>query len=347
MTYRGWVWRMAALAVAGGLAAPVMAAPACAPTAKVTTTAGPYSPAAISAAKVPAVPNSAGLVCDSTLVVLFGSNSVKATISSLNGMKLANGAARIAYIASADPGGTVPLTPGQPIEYMQNNVLNALGLLGGTAGTLPLYVKPTGGAAPAVGRYTDTITITWDWRICKGISALVCIGGYDVPTGVVKSEVTITLDVAPQDMTIALTSATTWDPVNGTTRPLAFPGSKGRTSLTVRNPDLVALDDGSIAIVYKVPAKASVALDGDGSGSATVVGFADGSPASGTTFSAATDVSYSADKVDQVTGTTNWSYAPVAGNRASEAAVTFVRFRPRGAMKAGTSFTLSVPYLVR
>jgi hypothetical protein len=148
-------------------------------------------------------------------------------------------------------------------------------------------------------------------------------------------------------MTMTLTSVTTWDPINGAGRPLALPGSKGRTSVVVRNPDLVPLDDGSIALVYKVPAKTSVALDGDGTGSATVIGFTDGSPTSGAalTYTAAgsgsDDVDFSSDNA------ASWGYAPVAGDRTSEAAVTHVRFRPRGAMKPGGSFTLSVPYLVR
>ncbi len=350
MTRFRWVrmWAGATALALAVVAAPTAAAQSCTVSGKVETTVGPYSPAAINAGKTPALASSAGIACTPTLLVVLGSNSVRATFSSANALKLKNGAAQIAYTASADPAGKVPLTQGKVAEYMQANVVDALGLFGSTNGTLPIYLKPVPGTAPAPGRYTDTITITWDWRICNLISLVVCIGSYDTPSAPVKSEITINLDVAPQDMTIALSSVTRWDTINGTVRPLAVPGSKGRTTLAVRNPDLVALDDGSVALVYKVPAKTSLALDGDGTGS-PVVGFSEGSPASGVTVSymvntpgsTTDDVDFSADN-----GAT-WTYAPVAGNRASEATITHVRFRPKGAMKAGGTFTLSFPYLVR
>jgi len=327
-------------------AVPAAAAPACTATAPVTTQAGTYSPAAVNAGKVPQVAGSAGLACDSSLLVVFGSNSIKGSFSSANAMRLTKGAAAIAYTASADPAGTIPITQGASVEYMQNNVLNVAGLLGGSSAALPMYIKLPGGTLPPVGTYTDTITVNWTWKICRGISSLVCVGGYETQSTPVRSDITITLVVQPQDMTIAVTQATTWDPVNGTAQPRALPGAKGRTTFVVRNPDLVALDDGSIAILFKVPAKTSIALDGDGSASATTIGFSDGSPTSGTTLAysptnAADDVDFSSDD-----GAT-WTYAPTPGNRASEAAVTQVRFRPHGAMKPGSSFTLSIPYLVR
>jgi hypothetical protein len=349
MVRTGW-WRTLARVAAFGMAwvaTPALAA-VCNASPTVTTAAGPYSPAAVNEGKAPALVSSAGLTCSSSLLVVLGSNTVSATFSSANsgatGLVLKGSAGQIGYTASADPGGTVPLTQGKTTEYLQNNVLNALGLLGANNGTLPVYLKLASGTTPAPGRYTDVITITWDWRVCNGISALLCVGTYERPVGVVKTEITITLDVSAQDMTIALSSATKWDAINGTTRPLAVPGSKGRTTLAVRNPDLVAL--GSIALVYKVPARTSIVLDGDGTTSPTIIGFTDGSPASGVTFgyvpaSTTDDVEFSAD--DGV----SWNYAPVAGNRSSEAAITHLRFRPKGAMKAGTTFTLSFPYLLR
>ncbi len=330
----------------GMASAPVLAAPACTTSVPATLNAGPFSPAAVNGGKVPIVPGAAGITCDTSFIVLIGGNYLRGTLSSLNNGKLKKGGQLIGYTAYADSGATVPLTPGVTVDYMQNNLLNVLGLLGGSSAALPLYIKVPSGPIPSIGTYSDTITITWDWKLCKGVYALGnCVGTLDTGTG--SSVVTVNLNVAAQDMTIALSSITTWDSVNGTGRPLALPGSKGRTSLVVRNPDLVALDDGSIAVIYKVPAKTSIALDGDGTTSPTVIGFTDGSPASGAALtyaapgSTSDDVDFSADNGG------SWTYAPTAGNRASEAQITQVRFRPRGAMKAASSFTLTFPFLVR
>ncbi|MCU6452599.1 spore coat protein U domain-containing protein [Sphingomonas sp. A2-49] len=343
MTRLHWVQRLA-MAVLLATALPGVAA-ACTVTSKVTAAAGPYSSAAVAAAKVPAIATQAGFTCAASILNLFGGNYLKATFTSLNGLTLKNGSRTLPYTAFADSGSTVQWTQGKQVDYAQNNLLNVLGLLGGSGATLPLYVKPGSATGLTDGDYVDKITIAWDWQMCSVAFVLGnCAGTLDKGTG--TSEITVTVTVARQDMTIALTSVTTWDPVNGAGRPLALPGSKGRTSLVVRNPDLVSLDDGSIALVYQVPAKTSVALDGDGTGSATIVGYTDGSPTSGTTMtytagSSTDDVDFSADNA------ASWTYAPVAGNRTSEAAVTHIRFRPRGAMRPGSSFTLSFPYLVR
>lgn len=321
------------------------AALACTVTPKVTMTAGPYSPAAVAAGKVPTMSGVAGLTCPNSVLVLLGGNYIRGTFTSANGLTLKNGTRALPYTLSADSAGTVPIAQGAQIDYMQNNLLNVLGLLGGSSATLPLYVRPGSASGLPLGSYTDTIGIAWEWRICSIAYVLgSCAGTLTQGSG--RSDVTVTVTVGPQDMTISIRSVATWDSVNGTNTPRALPGSKGRTSLTVTNPDLVPLDAGSIAIVYKIPAKTSIALDGDGSGSATVFGFTDGSPASGNSLSyvaasTSDDVDFSAD--DGLT----WTYMPIAGDRASEAAVTQVRLRPRGAMRAGGSFTLSVPYLVR
>ena len=240
----------------------------------------------------------------------------------------------------------MPIAQNAQIDYMQNNLLNLLGLLGGSSAALPLYIRPGSAAGLPYGDYVDTISVQWDWRICNVAYVLgACVGTLDQGTG--RTDITVKLTVGPQDVTMTLSSVITWDPVNGTAWPFALPGAKGRTTLAVRNPDLVPLDSGSVALVYKVPTKASIALDGDGTASATIVGFTDGSPTSGTTLtytaanSTTDDVDFSAD--DGVT----WTYAPVPGNRASEAAITHLRFRPRGAMRESSNFTLSFPYLVR
>ena len=53
------------------------------------------------------------------------------------------------------------------------------------------------------------------------------------------------------------------------------------------------------------------------------------------------DVEFSSDN-----GAT-WGYVPVAGNYASQGAVTHVRFSPKGSMAASSSLSISIPYLVK
>jgi hypothetical protein len=339
---RGFVAGAAAILLSQG-------AHACTLTADVTATLSPYSPAAVKAGAVPAVPSRAGLMCDTAVLVLLSDNAIKAKFHSENGLTLKqqSGSATVDYAASVDPSGTYAFGQDTTINYMQNNLLNLLGLLGGSSADLPIYVKPKATATlPPVGVYTDRITIDWDWKMCTGIGALgLCIGILD--QGVGRSTITVTLNVTPQNMTMTVTSATTWDPISGTLNPKAFPGSKRRQSLTVNNPDIVAVDTGTVQLVLPTPTGTMVALDGDGTGIGAAIRLADGAPASGMALSyvgpgdSGDDVDFSSD------GGASWAYAPAAGNAASQRAITHVRLRPRGAMAKQSNFTVSLPYQVR
>ncbi|NQE61971.1 spore coat protein U domain-containing protein [Caulobacter sp. RHG1] len=320
---------------------------ACTVSSAVTSTLGTYSPAAVKAAAVPALQSRAGLACGSGVLVLLGGNVVQAKFHSDNGFKLkqASGSEMIGYVASADPAGAAPFAEGATLDYMQNNLLNLLGLLGGSSADLPVYVKPASTTQPAPGVYSDRITIDWSWNLCPGIGLLgLCIGVPDTGTG--ASVITVTLIVSPQNAVMTISTTTTWDPLNGVTAPKAIPGSRRRVSVTLANPDIVPIDAGTIALVLPTPPHAILALDGDGTGG-VAARFADGSPASQTTLryggpgDASDDVDFSAD------GGVNWTYAPVAGDAASQGAVTHMRFRPQGAMAKQSSLTVSAPFLVR
>lgn len=308
---------------------------------------GVFSPAAVQQAKVPALSNNAGLMCSSAILTLLGGNYIRATFHSDNGFKLfsADGASVIPYAASADAAGTVPFAQDGTIDYMQNNLLNLLGLLGNSNAALPFFVKPAGGILPPPGIYRDRVSILWTWNICPGIGALgLCIGIPDTGTG--TTIIDVVLNVTPKKLLVSTSVKTMWDPVAGTNNPKSIPKSRQRVTYTVSNPDIVAADANSLAIVVPVDGAKVIALDGDGT-SANSFLFADGSPSSTLAFSyvasgsASDDVDFSSDF-----GAT-WNYAPIAGDAVSQGAVTTLRIHPRGAMAPGSSFTISAPFSVR
>jgi hypothetical protein len=156
-----------ALIMIAGLASPVIA---CTITASPSSMVGPYSPAAVKASAVPTLSNSAGLSCSSALLLLLSGNYIRAKFTSLNGLKLkrVGGAETVSYAASADAGATVSIAQGATIDYMQNNLLNLLGLLGNSNANLPFYIKPNSTVIVPTGTYEDTVTVNWDWNLCTG-----------------------------------------------------------------------------------------------------------------------------------------------------------------------------------
>jgi hypothetical protein len=155
---------------------------ACILTTSIQTDLGTYSPNAVKAKAVPSLRSVAGLQCDSALLVLLGGNFIRAKFNSANAFKLVrDGGGSIVYKASADPDGTYAFAQGTTIDYMQNNLLNLLGLLGNSSADLPIFVKPDDGTLPPVGVYRDRITINWNWDLCPGGIKLlgVCVGHWN------------------------------------------------------------------------------------------------------------------------------------------------------------------------
>ncbi|KSB87755.1 hypothetical protein AS593_00570 [Caulobacter vibrioides] len=317
---------------------------ACTVSANVDSTVGPYSPGAVKGGAVPALGSLAGLQCPTSVVVLLGTNYIKANFSSANGLKLlpAAGGGSIAYVASADPAGSVVFAQNATVDYMQNNLLNVLGLLGGSSASLPIYVKPSSAALVPEGTYSDTITVKWDWSLCPGIGVGgLCVGQPDKGTG--TTTLKVHLVVTAKAMTLTVASATTWDPLNGASSPKSLPGSRQRSTVHATNPDIVPLDKDTVAVVLRTPAHARVAFDGDGA-SSTFVKFTDGSPASGLTTSYASPASTTDDVDFSSDGGATWTYVPAPADPASVAAVNAVRVRMKGAMTAQSTFSVSAPY---
>ena len=309
---------------------------------------GTYSPSAVKANVVPAVRSRAGLQCGFALLKLLGSDYVRAKFTSDNAFQLLRtGGGSVAYKASADAAGQYVATQGGTIDYAQNNLLDLLGLLGNSSADLPIFVKPAETGFPPPGIYKDRITIAWSWNICQGLGlAGACLlGRSDKGTG--TSVIDVTLTVTPVDAVVTTQSTTTWDPVNTTSRPKAIPSSRRAVSVMVRNPDIAPLGDGYVDLIVATPPGTFVALDGDGASTGAAITLIDGSPASSMTLRYTTagdpsdDVDFSADA-----GQT-WGYGPVAGDGASQRAVTHVRLRTRGTMVAGSTFSVRVPYVVR
>jgi hypothetical protein len=334
--------RLLALFVAAFVTLAAGAAQACTTTPTAATDFGTFSAQSVKQAAIPSQFSRAGLSCPTSAIVLLGINYIRGKFTSRNNMRLLSGTNSIAYTASADPGATVAFAQNGTIDYMQNNLLNVLGLLGGSNADLPVYVKPVGGTLPPQGVYTDRITMTWNWYLCPGVNALiVCLGTPDQGANV-TTVIDVTLTVGAKSVVLTTSTGTTWDPVNGTSNPKSLPGGKRRLIVNVTNPDLVPVDTNTLGLNLAVPPGTAVALDGDGTVSTAFLNFADGSPASSLAITYASpssttdDVDFSSDRG------VSWTYIPMAGNDASQSAVTNIRLRPRGAMAAGSQFSLSI-----
>ncbi len=123
------------------------------------------------------------------------------------------------------------------------------------------------------------------------------------------------------------------DPFNSTNNPKSIPGSIQVYTIRIANQAGGAVDNDSLEIVDSMPANTVMC----GLGGAAVT-FQDGTPASGLTFNAASNVSYSSTPgVSPV-----WGYTPAPDVTGCDAAIRHVRIRPQGAM-AGSNASGS-PY---
>ena len=159
-------------ALLAALLAAVPAAANCTFTAATNASLGSQSSYVILAGTVPAVSTQAGLDCPGALLNLLSADYARASATSAGGFKLSNGAGgTVAYRLSADANGNYSFTQGGTIDYLNPQLLSLLGL-GGSNLSTSVYAKLTTSPNLPAGTYTDQVTITWQWSICRGIGAL-------------------------------------------------------------------------------------------------------------------------------------------------------------------------------
>ncbi|MBH3428043.1 spore coat U domain-containing protein [Pseudomonas alkylphenolica] len=103
----------------------------------------------------------------------------------------------IGYTLYANNSTNFPITRGQPYDFARNGIIDALGLLNGTAPkSVPIYLKTRVGSNVAAGLYQETFTVLWNINYCYGIGALgICLGrqSFELPTTLTVS-LTVTND---------------------------------------------------------------------------------------------------------------------------------------------------------
>jgi uncharacterized repeat protein (TIGR01451 family) len=148
----------------------------------------------------------------------------------------------------------------------------------------------------------------------------------------------------PQPLTVVKSSRALLDPYNDPANAKLIPGARVGYTITVANPHSYTVTSNSVVVIDATPNLLDLFVgDIAGVGGGPVL-FQDGSPSSTLTYtysglaSLTDDVDFSSD------GGTSWNHVPTPDANGSDAAVTHIRIRPKGAMAAGSSFSLLVGY---
>lgn len=161
-------------------------------------------------------------------------------------------------------------------------------------------------------------------------------------TATVSATVTV---VTP--FSLAKSSQASADPYNGAVNPKLIPGARATYTVTVANPNPFAASADSIVLLDPTPADLSLYVSHIFGASGGPIRFTDGSTASGLTYTF-TSLASTTDDVDfSNDGGATWTYVPTPNVQGADPAVNRIRIRPKGAMAANSSFTLSFGYIVK
>jgi hypothetical protein len=137
-------------------------------------------------------------------------------------------------------------------------------------------------------------------------------------------------------VTVNKTAAVVWDPMNKGLTPKAIPGAKVDYTITVNNGTLGALDQDKTIITDAVPVKTKLCVDDIGilgSGPVVFVSVLSNLTYGFTSLSSATD-----DVEFSNNSGASYVYTPVADSDGCDAAVSHIRFKPKGKLAvAGTA----------
>lgn len=308
---------------------------------------GSFSPGAIKDLAVAPVGKSGGINCSGTVLSLLGGNTLTATISNTNSFKLASATTNTAGTFQIYPSATsqTVFAENVGVNLLNPQVLDLVGLLGNSPSMIPLYIKPVSTAALMPGVYKGSFKVSWAWRFCS----VAWVGDLCLGTRVVGSQsadIAFTLTVAPKPLTVAISSVTTWDPVSQTANPKAIIGAKQRVTIVVTNPDIIPADLNTVAVDLPVQKNTAIALEGDGASGGAAIRFAEGSPASTLAFNYA-GAGDMGDDVEFFSAGIGWAYVPTPGDTTSQSMVTKIRLKPRGRFAAGSSFSVTLPYVIK
>jgi hypothetical protein len=205
--------------------------------------------------------------------------------------------------------------------------------LQGSAGTTYTLTE-VGAGATSLTQYTAVMACT---NAATSTTTLpTTVGGTVTPRmgDVISCTITNTRRPGNATLTLVKTSTVLSDGVNGTTNPKAIPGAIVRYTILVTNTGSAAVDTGTVLLMDSLPSAMMV-------GTAASPAFVQGSPTSGLTFNAGTDIRYS-NAASVPTSYAGCTYTPTS---AYDPAVKFVCINPKGVMAASTgtptSFSIS------
>jgi uncharacterized repeat protein (TIGR01451 family) len=215
--------------------------------------------------------------------------------------------------------------------------------LSATAGGGSFAVSAATVPAGSTCTYTVTTTVTSSGDKVNTIAAGALTGSYGSVAVASLDPASATIQVTAP-LKIAKTSVVYSDPFNNNANPKFIPGSYVYYTVTVENPGGAPVTSGSIVITDRTPASLSLYVANLPSATGPLV-FAAGS--SGATYTFSGLASTTDDVEFSNNGGTTWTYVPTANSAGVDPAVTHMRIRPKGAMAAGSSFTLNFSYLVK
>ena len=284
---------------------------------------------------------SAGCECTPTIAKSFGTSPISPGSPSVMSVTVTNNNPDLPLTAMAFtdtyPSGLVNASAPNPTRSCATATLNAAangGSFAVSAATVPAGSSCT---------YTVTTTVTSSGSKVNTIAAGSLTGSYGNVSVASLDPASATIQVSVP-LTITKTSVVYIDPFNDTTNPKLIPGSYLAYTVTVTNPGGVAVTSGSIVITDPTPAALSLYV-GNYPGTTGPLLFTAGS--SGATYAFSGLASMTDDVEFSNNGGSTWTYVPTANSAGVDPAVTHMRIRPKGAMAAGSSFTLNFGYLVK
>ncbi|WP_241609575.1 spore coat U domain-containing protein [Rosenbergiella australiborealis] len=144
------------------------------------------------------VESGSGFTCTGSALSILGTNTITATITSSTNAsgstpRLYNSSTSsyVPYTLCSDSACSSTYSIGSSVTWTSTSLIGLLGLFNASDGTLPIYLKTSSGVNVPAGTYSDTLTLTWSYKICFIGVAGVC----SYTTGTATSTIAVTLIV--------------------------------------------------------------------------------------------------------------------------------------------------------